>query len=83
MDWHLGPILNLQRVYINGFYDYGIGRGRIDNEVDEELKSFGAEVSFNFNLFRLLPLIDMGIRYSYRPDFNDEVIEVIFGGVTF
>ncbi|MEO9852206.1 MAG: hypothetical protein ABJH72_05230 [Reichenbachiella sp.] len=80
-DLHLGPIFNLQRIYVNGFYDYGIGKN--DNETSVDIKSFGAEVSFNFNVFRLLPLFDMGVRYSYRPDFEDEVIEVIFGGVTF
>lgn len=80
-DLHLGPIFNLQRIYVNGFYDYGIGQN--DNQSNVDLKSFGAEVSFNFNVFRLLPLFDMGVRYSYLPDLEDQVVEVIFGGVTF
>ncbi|UXX80401.1 hypothetical protein N7E81_04715 [Reichenbachiella carrageenanivorans] len=83
MDWHLGPVFNLRRVYINGFYDYGIGRNDTPMESDHDLKSYGAEVSFNFNLFRLLPLIDMGVRYSYLPTIDDRVFEIIFGGVTF
>ncbi|MEO9966081.1 MAG: hypothetical protein ABJF11_09850 [Reichenbachiella sp.] len=81
MDWHLGPVFNLRRVYVNGFYDYGIGRGRTDGDLD--LKSYGAEVSFNFNLFRTLPLIDMGFRYSRLPDRKDQVFEIIFGGISF
>lgn len=81
MDFHIGPIFNLQRVYINGFYDYGIGQNDGENSID--IKSYGAELSFNFNVFRLLPLFDMGVRYSYRPDFEDDVIEIIFGGITF
>lgn len=80
-DLHLGPIFNLQRIYVNGFYDYGVGKN--DGEAQIDIQSYGAEVSFNFNLFRLIPLIDMGVRYSYLPDRDDEVIEVIFGGVTF
>lgn len=80
-DINLGPVFNLQRIYINGFYDYGIGKNAGEPQVD--VKSFGAEVSFNFNLLRLIPLIDMGVRYSYLPDREDEVIEVIFGGITF
>lgn len=83
MDWHLGPVFNLRRIYVNGFYDYGIGRNENPMESDHDLKSYGAEVSFNFNLFRLLPLIDIGVRYSYLPDLDDKVIEIIFGGVTF
>ncbi|SMD34864.1 hypothetical protein SAMN04488029_2217 [Reichenbachiella faecimaris] len=81
IDWHLGPIINLQRVYTNVFFDQGIGRDA--DQPDDLFYSIGAEVSFNFNLFRLLPLIDMGVRYSYLPNANDQVIEIIFGGVTF
>lgn len=83
MDWHLGPIFNLQRIYINGFYDYGIGKNDSEMESDSNLQSVGAELSFNFNLFRLLPLIDMGVRYVYLPDEHDAVFQIIFGGITF
>ncbi|MEP2023755.1 MAG: hypothetical protein ABJH98_19650 [Reichenbachiella sp.] len=81
LDWHVGPIINLQRVYTNVFLDQGIGMNA--GQPDDLFYSVGAEVSFNFNLFRLLPLIDMGVRYSYLPDANDQVIEIIFGGITF
>lgn len=81
MDWHLGPIFNLQRIYTNLFFDQGIGMDL--GQPDELFYSVGAEVSCNFNLFRLLPLIDLGVRYSYLPDTQDQMVEVIFGGVTF
>lgn len=81
MDWHLGPIINLQRVYANAFVDQGIGMNQ--GQPNNLFYSVGAEVSFNFNLFRLLPLFDLGVRYSYLPNEKDEMIEIIFGGVTF
>ncbi len=81
MDWHLGPVLNLRRAYANVFYDHGLAIRAHGKSA--ALKSFGAEVSLQFNLFRLLPLIDMGIRYSYLPDFGTRAVEIIFGNVSF
>lgn len=80
-DIHIGPLLNIQRVYANVFHDFG--RGVQDDSPDFDFKSYGAEVSFNFNIMRFLPLLDVGIRYSYLPDFNDTVVQVIIGSVTF
>ena len=34
-------------------------------------KSYGAELSFNFNLMRYLILFDLGIRYAYIPEFKE------------
>ena len=79
-DIHLGPLLNVQRVYVNGFYDHGVGKLR--DSPNFNLKSYGAEVSFNFNLMRFLLLFDVGFRYSYRPEFNDQRVELIVGAVT-
>ena len=80
LDWHVGPIFNLRRIYVNAFYDYGIGRN--NNGQDADISSVGAELSFNFNLFRLLPLLDVGMRYSHLPETNDQVFEVIFGAIS-
>lgn len=80
-DIHIGPLFNLQRVYTNVFYD--TGKGKSDGFKDFILKSYGAEVSINFNVMRFLPLFNMGIRYSYLPDFNDSVVQVLIGGVNF
>jgi hypothetical protein len=40
-------------------------------------RSVGAEVSFDFNLMRFLPLFNMGIRYSYAMD-NDPSQQHVF-----
>lgn len=81
MDWHLGPIINFQRVYTNLFFDYGIGRQ--PEQSDRHLKSIGAEVSFNFNLIRNILLFDMGFRYSYLPEEKSGTFQFILGAVTF
>ena len=81
MDLHMGPVLNVQRIYANLFYDQGIGMDK--GQPDNTFYSVGAEVSFNINLFRLLPLIDIGFRYSYLPETNQSVTELIFGGIIF
>jgi len=80
-DIHIGPLFNLQRIYINGFYDDGLGTD--SNQTDIALKSYGAELSFNFNLMRYLLLFDLGVRYSYMPEFDDNRVEIIIGGITF
>jgi hypothetical protein len=81
MDWHIGPIINLQRIYANAFFDYGIGQEK-DNP-NQILKSVGAEVSVNFNFIRLLLLFDLGVRYTYLPDFNQSITELVIGGISF
>lgn len=80
-DVHLGPLFNLQRVYVNGFYDHGVGTD--SDQTDIALKSYGAELSFNFNIMRYLLLFDLGVRYAYMPEVNDTRIELIIGGITF
>ena len=81
MDWHVGPILNLQRIYTNAFYDFGLGQN--EGNPNDQLMSFGAEVSLNFNLMRFLLLLDVGVRYSYRPELNSGVTELIIGPISF
>jgi len=66
-DVHIGPLLNVQRIYTNLFFDYGINYFQDDYY---NFRSIGAEVSFDFNLLRYLTLFNMGFRYSYAMD-ND------------
>lgn len=82
-DIHLGPLLNIQRVYINGFYDKGWGRIPGDREDEISFKSYGAELSFNFNLMRYPILFDLGIRYAYIPEFKENRTEIIIGAIAF
>jgi len=81
MDWHIGPLINFQRVYANIFYDRGLGQDT--GSAEEVFESIGAEVFFNINIMRFLPLLDLGFRYSYLPTTNTGMTEFIIGGITF
>ncbi|HEX7016933.1 MAG TPA: hypothetical protein VF191_15600 [Cyclobacteriaceae bacterium] len=72
-DIAVGPLLNIQRVRLNLFYDYGEGEGlehyynfesaRIYTlDTGTRYQSAGAELSFDVNFFRTLPQFEIGIR---------------------
>jgi len=76
-DIALGPVLNVQRVKANIFYDYGKGTGRqyyyntTSNRAyfstsDEMYQSVGVETTFDFNFMRFLPKFELGFRSTYR-----------------
>lgn len=81
MDFHIGPVLNIQRIYANTFFDYGFGQSK--EEKTFHLPSIGTELSFNFNIMRFQPLLDVGIRLSHLPTKNKQVIQLVIGGVSF
>lgn len=78
-DITIGPILNIQRIKANLFYDYGKGEGSqyfyrfksgqpttvysINNA--DVYQSIGAEISFDINIMRFLPQFELGLRSSY------------------
>lgn len=74
-DLRLGPMLNVQRLRTNVFYDFGkaVGRnyfyadrGRLYYTLnDRYFHSVGAEFTVDVNVMRLLPQLDMGVRVSY------------------
>ena len=82
-DVHLGPLLNIQRIYANGFYDKGWGRIPNNERNEISFKSYGVEISLNFNLMRYLVLFDVGLRYSYAPELKEKRTEIIIGAITF
>ena len=76
-DIAIGPILNIQRVKTNFFYDYGNGKGMqqflygIEEDanklvpltpVDAVYKSYGVEVTFDINILRFAPKFEIGVR---------------------
>ena len=76
-DIALGPILNIQRIKANLFYDFGKGEGvqyvyDIENDViygpdtNATYQSLGVEATVDFNIFRLLPRAEVGVRSTYR-----------------
>lgn len=97
-DLAMGPILNIQRVKANFFYDYGKGTGKVyyykpqSDRVyystnDQIYQSVGLETTFDFNVFRLLPKFELGVRTTYRfaNDFNSSgmVVEFLVGNIGF
>ena len=100
-DISLGPILNLQRIKTNLFFDYGKSEGLIylyrflpgqptqryfvDNGATYQ--SMGAEVTFDINVMRFLPIVEVGVRASYLTANkffnNDLVVEFIIGKIPF
>ena len=97
-DIALGPILNIQRIKANIFYDWGRGKGSqyyydIKNSVvyqaatNATYQSLGVDTSMDFNLFRLLPRAEVGLRSTYRleNDFNTSgvVFEFFIGNIGF
>jgi hypothetical protein len=72
-DLPIWSLLNIQRIYTNFFVD--IGRGYIYERplegIPEQInysRSVGVEVSFDFNVMRFLSMFNMGFRYVYAID---------------
>jgi len=83
-DVAIGPILNIQRVRINGFADYGFGSSEFgDNVYADTFLSVGGEVKFDINIFRFLPQFDIGVRYSYGLKPSVTNIEFLIGAANF
>ena len=88
-DLHLGPLVNVKRVRLNGFTDYvfadnpGLQAITKENESRTYL-SVGGEVKFDINLLRLLPELDFGIRVAQvlRPR-KEFFFEFILGTISF
>jgi hypothetical protein len=82
-DIALGPLLNLQRIRMNGFYDYGYGSGRFGSTQNQTYMSVGVEVKFDINVMRLLPQLDVGFRYSQGIKPSVSLFEVLIGSINF
>lgn len=72
-DIAIGPLLNIQRVKLNLFYDYGEGEGKeyyynFGNglvyvvDTGTRYQSTGAELTFDVNFFRTRPQFEVGVR---------------------
>ncbi len=66
-DAALGPILNIQRLRANVFFDYARGSSTFasGNTVGESYSSVGGELKLDINVMRFLPQFNIGVRYSY------------------
>jgi peptidoglycan/LPS O-acetylase OafA/YrhL len=86
-DLALGPVINIQRIRTELFYDIALGKGTlIDSStgqefgIDKDYWSLGVEMQFDFNFMRLLPLLNAGIRAVYTPD-NAVKFELVLGNL--
>ena len=97
-DFSLGPWLYFQRIKAKLFYDYGHGSSNVKNsvvsnvdnkiyelalEANENLFSTGAELTFEFNVMRALPMLELGVRFAYLPDLGESKFEFLIGSLGF
>lgn len=89
-DLSIGPWLYFQRVKGNLFYDYGTGATDVTNfdigirvQSEQEYYSMGAELTFDFNFMRALPMLELGVRYFYLPDTGVNGFEFLVGSFGF
>lgn len=82
-DIAVGPVVNFQRVRANVFLDYGYGQFSLYNGGNSTYLSTGAEIKFDINVFRLLPQLDIGVRYSYGIQPSASVFEFLLGTLNF
>ncbi len=81
-DISIGPLLNVQRVRLNGFFDYGYGTTP-QFGFSSTYMSTGVEVKFDINVMRLLPQLDIGLRYSYGLKPSASLFEILIGTFNF
>jgi hypothetical protein len=83
-DIAFGPILNIQRLKGNAFFDYGFGSSVFGaNAVSDTYASFGGELKMDINIFRFKPQFDIGFRYSYGLQPSVTRFEFLVGLVNF
>lgn len=82
-DLAAGPLVNIQRLRANFFLDYGFGQYRLYSEANTSYLSTGVEVKFDINVFRLLPQLDIGFRYSYGISPTASKFEFLLGTLNF
>ncbi len=77
-DAALGPLLNIQRIRANVFYDYGYGNSP-DFKASQQYASVGGEIKIDLNIMRFLPQFNVGFRYSYGIKPSATLFEVLIG----
>lgn len=87
-DLSIGPFLNIQRIKAELFYDYGFGKTDLENygysyKESKEYHSAGVDLTFDFNVMRALPLLELGVRYVYLPDQGESKFEFLIGSLGF
>jgi hypothetical protein len=89
-------LLNVQRVKLNLFFDYGQGKSTsyyynfsdnyyLTGSRTSDYTSLGGELTLDVNFFRLLPQFEIGARATYRQEnvFNSGgvIFEFLLGNI--
>jgi hypothetical protein len=83
-DIALGPIVNIQRLKGNVFFDYGFGTKVLYSDTaNQAYSSVGGELKMDINVFRFKPQFDIGFRYSYGLQTSVTRFEFLVGLVNF
>lgn len=81
-DIALGPVLNIQRLRANLFFDYAFGQS-VDFQMDASYSSVGIEAKLDINIMRFFPQFDIGVRYSKGLDPATSEFELLIGTFNF
>ncbi len=83
-DIAIGPLLNLQRLRANVFFDYGYGKTVFTNVASTQAyTTLGGELKMDINVFRFLPQFNVGVRYSYGLTPSVTKFEILIGAFNF
>jgi hypothetical protein len=79
-DLALGPIVNIQRLRTNLFFDYGYGDDP-ERFISRIYNSAGVEAKLDINVFRLLQQVEVGLRFSQGIHPNVQKFEFLIGAI--
>ena len=82
-DVAIGPLVNIQRLRANLFLDYGFGQYSLYSGSSQSYVSTGVEMTFDVNVIRTLPQLDIGFRYSYGITPSVSKFEFLIGTLNF
>ena len=83
-DIAFGPLLNVQRLRANLFFDYGHGTSVFSGGTSTQTyTSVGGELKLDINVMRFLPQFNVGFRYSYGIAPSTTRFEFLIGSFNF
>jgi len=83
-DWSISSLLYFKRFKADLFFDYARNKFRTydaNNQINwygENLYSYGAEITTDFNVARLMFPFTAGVRYAYQPLSSQHNVEFVF-----
>lgn len=82
-DIAIGPLLNLQRLRANLFFDLGYGQSDVTERMSQLWSSTGVELRVDLNMMRFVPQFDIGVRYSRGLSPATSSMELLIGSFRF